>query len=171
MAQLVPPRTLRSVTFGNRMCVSPMCQCSSDRGMPNDWHFVPLGSRAAGGAGLVMVEASGVSPEARITDWDSGIWSHAHAEGFKPIVAFIEGQLAVAGVQLAHAGRKASTEVPWRGGKPIAAGPHSWQTLAPSAIPFRDGEPAPRAMTKDDIRKTIDDFARAAKYAREAGFR
>ncbi len=169
MSQLFTPLTLRSVTFGNRMWVSPMCQYSSDRGMPNDWHFVHLGSRAAGGAGLVMVEASGVSPEARITDWDSGIWSHAHAEGFKPIVAFIEGQLAVAGVQLAHAGRKASTEVPWRGGKPIAAGPHSWQTLAPSAIPFRDGEPAPRAMTKDDIRKTIDDFARAAKYAREAG--
>src|ERR1700682_4583354 len=170
MSQLFAPLTLRSVTFRNRIWVSPMCQYSSANGMPNDWHFVHLGTRAVGGAGLVMVEASGVSPEARITDWDSGIWSDAHAEAFKRIVGFIEGQGAVAGIQLAHAGRKASTEVPWRGGRIIVDGPHSWQPLAPSAIPFRDGESLPRAMTKDDITKTVDDFARATLYAREAGF-
>src|SRR5579859_39838 len=123
--------TLRTITFRNRVWVSPMCQYSSENGLPNDWHLVHLGSRAVGGAGLVMVEASGVSPEARITDWDMGIWSDAHVEAFRPIVQFIEAQGAVAGIQLAHAGRKASTEVPWRGGKPIESGPHSWQPLAP----------------------------------------
>jgi 2,4-dienoyl-CoA reductase-like NADH-dependent reductase (Old Yellow Enzyme family) len=118
-----------------------------------------------------MVEASGVSPEGRITDWDSGIWSSAHAEAFRRIVTFVEGEGAVAGIQLAHAGRKASTEVPWRGGKPIVEGPHAWEPLAPSALAFRPGDPVPRAMTKADIEQTIADFAQAARYAREAGFR
>jgi 2,4-dienoyl-CoA reductase-like NADH-dependent reductase (Old Yellow Enzyme family) len=171
MAQLFVPLPLRSVTFRNRIWVSPMCQYSSDSGLPNDWHFVHLGGFATGGAGLVMVEASGVSPEGRITDWDSGIWSPAHAEAFRRIVAFVEEQGAVAGIQLAHAGRKASTEVPWRGGKPIVEGPHAWQPLAPSALAFRPGDSVPRAMTKADIEKTIADFAQAARYAREAGFR
>lgn len=171
MAQLFVPLTLRSVTFRNRIWVSPMCQYSSANGLPNDWHFVHLGGFATGGAGLVMVEASGVSPEGRITDWDSGIWSPAHAEAFRRIVAFVEEQGAVAGIQLAHAGRKASTEVPWRGGKPIEEGPHAWQPLAPSALAFRPGEPLPRAMTTADIETTIADFARAARYARDAGFR
>ena len=168
---LFDPYTLRSVTFRNRIFVSPMCQYSSDNGMPNDWHLVHLGSRAVGGAALVMVEASGVSPEARITDWDMGIWSDAHAEAFRPIVKFIGARGAVAGIQLAHAGRKASTEVPWRGGKPIVEGPHSWQTLAPSPIPFREGEPAPREMTHDDIEKVCADFEHAARLAHSAGFR
>jgi 2,4-dienoyl-CoA reductase-like NADH-dependent reductase (Old Yellow Enzyme family) len=171
MAQLFVPLTLRSVTFRNRIWVSPMCQYSSDSGLPNDWHFVHLGGFATGGAGLVMVEASGVSPEGRITDWDSGIWSSAHAEAFRRMVMFVEEQGAVAGIQLAHAGRKASTEVPWRGGKPIVEGPHAWQPLAPSALAFRPGEPEPRAMTKADIETAIADFAQAARYAREAGFR
>jgi 2,4-dienoyl-CoA reductase-like NADH-dependent reductase (Old Yellow Enzyme family) len=138
--------------------------------MPNDWHFVHLGSRAVGGAGLVMVEASGVSPEGRITDWDMGIWSPAHAEAFKRFVAFIEGQGAVAGIQIAHAGRKASTDVPWRGGKGILEGPHAWQPLAPSPIPFRHGDPVPREMTKEDIARTTDAFAGAARHAFAAGF-
>src|ERR1043165_2470389 len=117
---LFEPLTLRSLTFPNRIFVSPMCQYSSDGGMPNAWHLVHLGSRAVGRAGLVMVEASGVSPEGRITAWDSGIWSEAHADAFRPIVDFIHGQGSVAGIQLAHAGRKASTDKPWRGGRVIA---------------------------------------------------
>jgi 2,4-dienoyl-CoA reductase-like NADH-dependent reductase (Old Yellow Enzyme family) len=171
MPRLFDPLTLRSVTFRNRIFVSPMCQYSSDDGMPNDWHFVHLGSRAVGGAGLVMVEASGVSPEGRITAWDSGIWSAGHAQAFAPIVRFIESQGAVAGIQIAHAGRKASTDKPWRGGRPITSGPDSWQTLAPSAIPFRDGEPVPHALTLAEIDDVVEQFARAAAYAREAGFR
>ena len=167
---LFNPYTVRAVTFRNRIFVSPMCQYSSENGLPNTWHLVHLGSRAVGGAGLVIVEASGVSPEARITDWDMGIWSDTHAEAFRPIVQFIEARGAVAGIQLAHAGRKASTEVPWRGGKPIVSGPHSWQPLAPSAIPFRPGERPPRAMTTNDIEKVCADFERAARLAHAAGF-
>ncbi|HKR66577.1 MAG TPA: oxidoreductase, partial [Thermoanaerobaculia bacterium] len=146
-SRLFTPYTIRSITFPNRIFVSPMCQYSSDDGLPNDWHLVHLGSRAVGGAGLVIVEASGVSPEGRITAWDSGIWSEAHANAFRPIVEFIHAQGSIAGIQLAHAGRKASTEKPWRGGHAIVDGPHSWTTLAPSAIPFRDGEPVPHALT------------------------
>lgn len=170
-ARLFDPYTIRSVTFRNRIFVSPMCQYSSEAGMPNDWHLVHLGSRAVGGAGLVMVEASGVSPEGRITDWDSGIWSDAHADAFAPIVRFLESQGAVAGIQLAHAGRKASTEVPWRGGGVIAGGPHAWQTLAPSAIPFRAGDPLPHALTVAEIDDVVEQFVRAANLARRAGFR
>jgi len=171
MSRLFTPYTIRGVTFRNRIFVSPMCQYSSDDGLPNDWHLVHLGSRAAGGAGLVLVEASGVSPEGRITAWDSGIWSDAHAQAFAPIVRFIESQGAVAGIQLAHAGRKASTDVPWRGGKPLTEGPHAWQTVAPSAIPFRDGDPIPHALTIGEIDEIIEQFARAAELARDAGFR
>jgi len=165
MASLFTPLSLRGVTFSNRVWVSPMCQYSSDDGMPNDWHLVHLGGRAVGGAGLVMVEASAVTPEGRITDWDSGIWSPAHADAFRPIVDFIHRQGSVAGIQLAHAGRKASTEVPWRGGHVIVEGPHSWTTLAPSAIPFRHGGPAPHAMTLAEIDALVADFARSTDLA------
>ncbi|HEX7831939.1 MAG TPA: NADH:flavin oxidoreductase/NADH oxidase [Thermoanaerobaculia bacterium] len=168
---LFEPLTLRSITFPNRIFVSPMCQYSSENGMPNDWHLVHLGSRAVGGAALVIVEASGVSPEGRITDWDSGIWSEAHADAFRPIVDFIHAQGSIAGIQIAHAGRKASTEAPWRGGRAITEGPHSWTTLAPSAIPFRAGDPAPHALTIDEIDEVIAQFVRATKLALRAGFR
>ena len=168
---LFEPLTLRSVTFPNRIWVSPMCQYSSDDGLPNLWHTVHLGSRAVGGAGLVIVEASGVSSEGRITAWDSGIWSEAHADAFRPIVDFMHAQGAIAGIQIAHAGRKASTDVPWRGGQPIAEGPHSWTTLAPSAIPFRDGDPVPHALTLEEIDEVVEQFVRAAGHARRAGFR
>src|ERR1019366_2246666 len=117
MSKLFNPLSIRDVTFKNRIFVSPMCQYSSEDGMPTDWHFVHLGSRAVGGAALVMVEATGVTPVGRITAWDSGLWSPAHAEAFSRITRFIEQCGAVPGIQLAHAGRKASTEVPWRGGK------------------------------------------------------
>lgn len=147
-----------------------MCQYSSTDGLPTDWHLVHLGSRAVGGAGLVMVEASGVSPEGRITDWDSGIWSDAHAQAFAPIVRFIGEQGSVPAIQLAHAGRKASTDAPWRGGKPILDGPHSWTPVAPSAIPFAPGWHVPHALTKDEIESVVADFERAADLSLAAGF-
>jgi 2,4-dienoyl-CoA reductase-like NADH-dependent reductase (Old Yellow Enzyme family) len=171
MAHLFDPYPLRGVTFGNRIFVSPMCQYSSENGMPNDWHTVHLGSRAVGGAGLVMVEASGVSPEGRITDWDSGFWSEAHADAFRPIVELMEGEGAIAGIQLAHAGRKASTDKPWNGGRVIASGAHSWTPVAPSAIPFREGDPAPHALTLAEIDGVVEQFERAAGLAHLAGFR
>ncbi|HEX8169597.1 MAG TPA: NADH:flavin oxidoreductase/NADH oxidase [Thermoanaerobaculia bacterium] len=170
-SQLFTPLTIRAVTFRNRIFVSPMCQYSSDDGLPNDWHLVHLGSRAVGGAGLVLVEASGVSPAGRITAWDSGIWSEAHADAFAPIVRFIEAHGAVAGIQLAHAGRKASTEAPWRGGGAILEGPHAWTPLAPSAIPFREGDPIPHALTRPEVDEVVEQFSRAAQLARRAGFR
>ena len=171
MPNLFDPLTLRGVVFPNRIFVSPMCQYSSADGMPNDWHLVHLGSRAVGGAALVMVEASGVSPEGRITDWDSGLWSEAHAAGFRRITDFIAEQGSVPGIQLAHAGRKASTDRPWTGGHVIASGPHSWETLAPSAIPFREGEPVPHALTIGEIDAVVAQFERSAELALAAGFR
>src|SRR5436189_1400677 len=113
-----------------------MCQYSCHDGLPNEWHFVHLGSRAVGGAALVMVEASGVSPEGRISPGDMGIWSEEHVRAFQPITSFIKSQGAIAGIQLAHAGRKASTDVPWRGGKSLSEKDGSWPTLAPSPVPF-----------------------------------
>ena len=171
MSRLFEPYPIRSVTFRNRIFVSPMCQYSSEDGMPNEWHMVHLGSRAVGGAGLVMVEASGVSPEGRITDWDSGIWSEAHADAFRPIVEFIHAQGSVAGIQIAHAGRKASTAQPWNGGGPIVDGPHSWTPLAPSAIPFRETDPIPHALTLEGIDDVVEQFVRATKLAFQSGFK
>ena len=171
MPGLFDTLTLRGVTFRNRVFVSPMCQYSSTDGMPNEWHFVHLGTRAVGGAALVMVEASGVSPAGRITDWDSGFWSEAHVEAFRPIIRFIDEQGAIAGIQLAHAGRKASTDRPWMGGRPFHEGPHSWQPLAPSAIPLRETDPMPHALTIAEIEEVIAQFERSAQMAMSAGFR
>jgi 2,4-dienoyl-CoA reductase-like NADH-dependent reductase (Old Yellow Enzyme family) len=171
MSHLFAPLSLRSVTFRNRIFVSPMCQYSSANGMPDAWHLVHLGSRAVGGAGLVIVEASGVSPEGRITAWDSGLWSEAHADAYAPIVEFMHAQGAVAGIQIAHAGRKASTDKPWRGGGVIVEGEHAWTPVAPSAIPFREGEPAPHALTSGEIDEVVEQFVRSARLALRAGFR
>jgi 2,4-dienoyl-CoA reductase-like NADH-dependent reductase (Old Yellow Enzyme family) len=171
MPHLFDPITFRSITARNRIFVSPMCQYSSEHGLPTNWHLVHLGSRAVGGAGIVIVEASAVSPEGRITDWDSGMWSEEHAKAFAPIVQFIEDNGAVAAIQLAHAGRKASTERPWMGGKLITEGPHSWQPLAPSAIPFHEGDPPPHALSVAEIDEVVEQFARAADLAVSAGFR
>ena len=118
MSRLFSPLQLRSVTFPNRVLVSPMCQYSSENGMPNEWHFVHLGSRAVGGAGLVCVEAAGVTAEGRITPWDAVIWSDAHARAWRPVAEFIRAQGSVPAIQIAHAGRKASCNKPWLGGKP-----------------------------------------------------
>src|SRR5271167_1860817 len=122
MSVLFSPLTIRDITFRNRVFVSPMCQYSSVEGMPTHWHVVHLGSRAVGGAGLVMVEATAIVPEGRISPSDSGIWSDAHADAFKPIARFLKQQGAVPAIQLAHAGRKASTAPPWRGGGPVGPG-------------------------------------------------
>src|SRR5215210_1599333 len=169
MSSLFSAFSLRGVEFRNRVFVSPMCQYSSRDGLPNDWHMVHLGSRAVGGAGLVCVEATGVSPEGRISPGDTGLWSEAHTRAFFPIASFIKSQGARAAIQLAHAGRKASTDVPWRGGKPLGEGPGGWPTLAPSAVPFGEW-PAPREMTRADVGAVVTQFADAARRALEAGF-
>lgn len=176
MSVLFSPLQLRSLALPNRILVSPMCQYSSDNGMPNEWHFVHLGSRAVGGAGLVSVEASGVTPEGRITPWDAGIWSGEHARAWKPVADFIRAQGSVPAIQIAHAGRKASCNKPWLGGKPLAPSADSgrtaeggWQTLGPSEIAFGH-YPPPRAMTVGEIEKTIEDFRRATRHSLEAGF-
>ena len=169
MSRLFSPLQLRALTLPHRVLVSPMCQYSSDDGLPNDWHLVHLGSRAVGGAALVCVEASGVTPEGRITPWDAGIWSDRHARAWSRVTAFLREHGAVPAIQLAHAGRKASTSKPWLGGKPIAPADGGWETLAPSAVAF--GHYAtPRAMTVEEIRKTVDDFRKGAAHALDAGF-
>ena len=161
---------LRDLTFRNRIFVSPMCQYSSRDGLPTDWHLVHLGSRAVGGAGLVMVEATAVSPQGRISPDDSGIWSDAHAAAFAPIARFIRAQGAVAGIQLAHAGRKASTDLPWKGGGPLGPENRGWQPIAPSPIPFAPGHPVPRETTAEDLESIRQQFVDGARRAHTAGF-
>lgn len=137
-SHLFSPITLRDLTVRSRIFVSPMCQYSSTDGLPNDWHLVHLGSRAVGGAGLVMAEATAVSPEGRISPHDTGIWSDAHAQAFGRITAFILQQGSVPAIQLAHAGRKASTDAPWHGGGLVPIDQGGWQPLAASALAFSD---------------------------------
>lgn len=170
MSHLFSPFTLREMTFKNRVFVSPMCQYSSEDGMPTDWHLVHLGSRAVGGAAMVMLEATAVSPEGRISPWDSGMWSPDHARAFQRIARFIHEAGAVPAVQLAHAGRKASTDAPWRGGGKISPEQGGWEPIAPSALPFSPSYPMPRAMTEQDIERVVDEFAAAARWSIEAGF-
>lgn len=170
MSHLFKPLALRELTIRNRIFVSPMCQYSSREGMPNDWHMVHLGSRAVGGAGLVMVEATAVAAQGRISPGDTGIWNSDQAEAFAPIVKFIREQGAVPAIQLAHAGRKASTATPWKGSLPIDAKHGGWQTIAPSAIPFASEHPAPREATAQDLETILGQFASAARRSAEAGF-
>ncbi|HUQ96322.1 MAG TPA: NADPH dehydrogenase NamA, partial [Chitinophagaceae bacterium] len=170
MSRLFEPFAIKTITLRNRIVVSPMCQYSSTDGFANDWHLVHLGSRAVGGAGLVLVEATAVSPEGRITPGDLGLWSDAHTEPLKRIVQFMQAQGAVAGIQLAHAGRKASHQSPWNGGAALQNPGECWQTVAPSAIAFKEGEPLPQALTEAGIEKVLDDFKQAAKRAVAAGF-
>ena len=170
MSTLFSPFTLRSVTFRNRIFVSPMCQYSSRDGMPSDWHLVHLGSRAVGGAVMVMVEATAVSPEGRISPDDSGIWSDGHTSAFQPITRFIRGNGAVAGIQLAHAGRKGSCDLAWRGGGPLEAESSGWQPLAPSALPFDSSHPVPRPLSVNDVNDIVEQFRAAAQRSLAAGF-
>jgi 2,4-dienoyl-CoA reductase-like NADH-dependent reductase (Old Yellow Enzyme family) len=147
-----------------------MCQYSSEDGFANDWHLVHLGSRAVGGAGLVMVEATAVSPEGRITPADLGIWKDEHIEQLKRIASFINKHGAVAGIQLAHAGRKASKKEPWKNNELVSKENGGWQTVAPSAIPFDDGYDNPKELSIEEIKKVTDDFSTAVKRASQAGF-
>ncbi|MDQ2857089.1 MAG: NADH:flavin oxidoreductase/NADH oxidase [Candidatus Eremiobacteraeota bacterium] len=171
MAHLFDSYSIRGVELRNRIAVSPMCEYSSVDGFANDWHVVHLGSRAVGGAGLVVTEAAAVSAVGRITPGDLGIYRDEHATKLAPIVDFIAAQGAVPGIQLAHAGRKASCATPWEGGAPLEPSAGAWQTLAPSAIPFTPGAEAPRAMDEADIAALVRDFAAAAERALRAGFR
>jgi len=147
-----------------------MCLYSSTEGMPTDWHFVHLGSRAVGGAGAVIMEATAISPAARITVADMGIWSDEHAEAFRPITSFIKSAGAAPGIQLAHAGLKASRDVPWHGTKHLDPSDGGWETLAPSQVTFNDAYPLPREMTFGDIQQLIEDFVKATQRAHAAGF-
>ena len=167
---LFSPLTLCGMTLRNRIAVSPMCQYSSVDGFASDWHLVHLGSRAVGGAGLVIVEAAAVEADGRITPDDLGIWQDAHVEQLSRIAAFVKRQGAAAGIQLAHAGRKASSQSPWKGGAAVPREDGGWQTVAPSAIPFRAGDPAPAALGVAEIERIQVSFAAAAQRALRAGF-
>ena len=171
MAHLFEPLALRSVTISNRVAVSPMCEYSSDDGFANDWHLVHLGSRAVGGAGLVLTEATAVEARGRISARDLGLWKDAHVEFLSRIVRFLEARGAVSGVQLAHAGRKASTAVPWEGGAGVPPAAGGWEPIAPSAIPFSERTLTPRAMALDDVAEVVRAFAAATRRSVAAGFR
>jgi len=172
MAALFTPLALKSVTLRNRVVVSPMCQYSSDDGMATDWHLVHLGSRAVGGAGLVIDEATAVSPEGRISHGDAGIWSDAHVEPLARVNRFIEQHGAVAGLQIGHAGRKASAQRPWEGDQHLGPNEKPWPILGPSALAFGAYLPvAPKAMTKEEIARVRGDFAAAARRALAADVR
>jgi 2,4-dienoyl-CoA reductase-like NADH-dependent reductase (Old Yellow Enzyme family) len=170
MSLLFTPLHIGEVSFRNRIFVSPMCQYSSENGLPTDWHLVHLGSRAVGGAGMVMVEATAVTPEGRISPGDSGIWSDAHSEAFARITRFIREQGAVPAIQLAHAGRKASTDLPWRGGGPLTTHTGGWTPLAPSALPFSDDSPLPYELSETELDELVAAFVAAARRAHDAGF-
>jgi len=170
MSKLFEPLTIKSVTLKNRIVVSPMCQYSSEDGFANDWHLVHLGSRAVGGAALIIQEATAVSPEGRITPYDLGIWKDDHIARLKNIASFVHAQGSLMGIQLAHAGRKASHSSPWKGGKLLQVSEGGWQNVAPSSIPFSEGTIAPHALTQEEIKKIIDDFKQVALRAVKVGY-
>jgi 2,4-dienoyl-CoA reductase (NADPH2) len=168
---LFSPLTIRSITLRNRIAVSPMCQYSCVDGLATNWHLVHLGSRAVGGAGLVMVEATAVEARGRISPGDMGIWSDAHTDALKPTAAFIKEQGAVPAIQLAHAGRKASCSAPWiHKGAQLSLNEGGWETVAPSPIPFYETDRAPSQLTVEEIKATVELFRQAAKRSLEAGF-
>ncbi len=171
MSKLFSPLTFRDLTLKNRVFVSPMCQYSCDLdGLATPWHLAHLGRMAMGGASLVFTEAAAVTPVGRISPHDLGIWSDAHALALAPITDFIKSTGAVAGIQLAHAGRKGSTEVPWRGGQAVTKEQGGYTPVAPSAVAFSPTYPTPEALTADGIARVVDAFAAAAKRAVAAGF-
>ena len=171
MSHLFTPLRQRSLELRNRIVLSPMCQYSATGGFPNDWHLVHLGSRAVGGAAVVMAEASAVSPEGRISPADTGLWEDGHAAAWKPITRFIEARGSVPAVQLAHAGRKASTRVPWAGRGRVRTQDGGWTPVAPSPLAFDEDHATPVALDAAGIRKVVEDFAAAADRAFEAGFK
>jgi len=169
--RLFSPLTLRTVEFRNRIFVSPMCQYSAVDGVANDWHLVHLGSRATGGAGLVMVEATAVAPAGRITPADLGLWNDAQGDGLAKLASVITSRGAIPGIQLAHAGRKASTKPPWHGGGPIRDSGEGWETVAPSSIPFAPDYPTPHELSQPEIDEIVTQFGDAAREAQRAGFK
>lgn len=170
MSKLFSSIKIRGLELKNRIAVSPMCQYSSINGLPTDWHLVHLGSRAVGGSGLVFTEATAVSPEGRISPDDAGIWNDEQANAYKRITSFIKLQNSIPGIQLAHAGRKASTFSPWKGNGKIEIENEGWQTFAPSAIPLADNFPNPIEMNNENINLVIDQFRKAAQRSIDAGF-
>ncbi|WP_329165198.1 NADH:flavin oxidoreductase/NADH oxidase [Streptomyces sp. NBC_01717] len=176
MSVLFEPCTLRSLVIPNRVWMAPMCQYSAEAVGPNagvatDWHFAHLAARAVGGTGLILTEATAVSPEGRISPADLGIWNDTQVAALRRITTFIKGQGSVAGIQLAHAGRKASTAAPWLGGGPVGPDEHGWQPVAPSPLPFDEGHPVPHELTVAEIHGVVDQFREAARRALDAGFK
>ncbi|WP_411102629.1 NADH:flavin oxidoreductase/NADH oxidase [Streptomyces sp. cmx-4-9] len=174
-AALFTPWTLRGVTIPNRVWMASMCQYSAEpsgpgTGTANDWHFAHYGARATGGTGLILQEATAVSPEGRISPYDLGIWNDAQVEALRRITSFIASQGAVAGIQLAHAGRKASTDRTWKGGRPVGPEAYGWQPVAPSAVPFDEGHPVPAELTVEQIQEITARFAAAAARSLAAGY-
>jgi 2,4-dienoyl-CoA reductase-like NADH-dependent reductase (Old Yellow Enzyme family) len=169
--KLLSSLTIRGVTFRNRIVMSPMCQYSAEEGLCNDWHLVHLGSRAVGGAGLVMVEATAVTRDGRISPADLGIWNDAQVEPLARIARFVEAQGAVPGIQLSHAGRKSSTAPPWQGGRPLAPEEGGWTVVGPSPVPFAEGSPVPAPLDEAGLDGIVDAFEAAARRALAAGFR
>lgn len=168
---LFRPISFRSIRARNRIMLSPMCQYCATDGMPDDWHFVHLGSRAVGGAGIVFTEATHIEPRGRITPYCLGLWNDAQAEAFARIVRFIERQGAVPGIQLGHAGRKAGTTPPWEGSKPLSPEQGAWEVVAPSALPFAKGFPTPTALSREQIEEVMAAMVAATVRARNAGFK
>lgn len=170
MSRLFDPLKLRGLACRNRVFVSPMCQYSCVNGLVNEWHLVHLGSCAAGGAGMVVTEATAVEPRGRISPADAGLWNDLQAEAWAPVARFVRSQGAVAAVQLAHAGRKASTAAPWDGGAPVPVGAGGWTPVAPSGLPFDKGSPVPQELTGAEVAALPGLFAAAAGRAAQAGF-
>ena len=171
MNKIIEPLTIKSVTFKNRIGMSPMCQYSSLDGFATDWHIVHYGSRAVGGTGLIMLEATAVTPEGRITSFDLGLWNDAQIENLKQITDFIQSQGSVAGIQIAHAGRKASHDKPVNGSKQLQPELGGWETVAPSSLPFESLEIAPNKLNINGIKQVIEQFKFAALRAVKAGFK
>ncbi|MFJ4915577.1 NADH:flavin oxidoreductase/NADH oxidase [Streptomyces sp. NPDC088726] len=175
MSALFEPVTLRSLVVPNRVWMAPMCQYCAEptgpgAGVPTDWHFAHLAARAAGGTGLILTEATAVSPEGRISPADLGIWNDTQAAAFRRITDFVRARGSAVGIQLAHAGRKASTAAPWTGGGPVGPEAHGWTPVAPSPLPFDTGYPVPHELTVEEIQGVVADFSEAARRSLDAGF-
>lgn len=170
MSRLFAPLQLRKLEIRNRIFMPPMCQYAAHEGMPSDWHLMHYGARAAGGTGLIRMEATAVAPEGRITPYDLGLWSDRHAEALRPVVSFIKEQGAAVAVQIAHAGRKACIDKPWQGGAPIAPESGGWVPVAPCAIAFSPGCTVPRELDASGLDHVVTFFANATQRALAAGF-
>ncbi|MFG2560075.1 NADH:flavin oxidoreductase/NADH oxidase [Streptomyces sp. NPDC048496] len=175
MSVLFEPCTLRSLVVPNRIWMAPMCQYSAapegpEAGVAHDWHFAHYAARATGGTGLILLEATAVSPEGRISPYDLGIWNDHQAETLRRITDFLKTQGTIPGIQIAHSGRKGSTDRPWKGGAPVGPDAHGWQPLGPSPVAFADGHPVPIELTTDEIQEIVGQFAEAARRALDAGF-